>query len=956
MNTASNQNSLFEDPYLGMVIDGSIIERKLGQGGMGAVYQARHLTLEKYVAIKILPPEFSIVPQNVERFLREARSAAKLEHPNIVQVYNAGQENNVHFISMQFVSGQSLQSYIHKLEKIPLAQTLWIMKYSMQGLLFAHEHGIIHRDIKPDNIMLMSSGEVKVVDFGLARSSEAGNTLSNPGQIFGTPHFMSPEQCTGEVLDLRTDIYSLGIMFYYMLSGNRPYDGGQAVYILMLHANTKEPTKLLDTEQLQIPLELVRLIRKMMEKDREQRYQSLAEVLQALEPILLKYPPVPLFSTEINSPPPRREPSGGNLVVTAPSDPVSSSQTPVSNVYSHPTTSPSMVGKDRAPARKAQVNPPSPLSDYVPPTKPSTHPPSPSPKSKERLIQSEGLIPTTDTSTPKSKGRLTQSGIQTLNTEIPNSLRNTSKTMASRSSLEKVSTQGISATPRPKVSDPHSLRGFSKKLVLTIFLISILGVGLFWFQKKSREIASQKQVVFTQEESERLKQETPIDFEAIRELFVQLQKQYPESQVWCIEQTKNLAQEEKNYQQKTLREGEQNLRTKNPIDFEKLRDLYQSYGQKYNSEMAWCQEKIKDFYHEEIELLLQEKRLVEASALLANPFWKQISRDRYLQLISRLNLACNELYGNETQFLVTISSHELDLLKLYHNIILLGEPELLGNTSIVLTIRSEALFKKILTITETAPMLVFLECFSFAAQIRNDPLRPILMDLWKEKMAHPFLSIIQGKITAYAIEDLNRIFERLGTLRENSAFAFYFQILENTFIAQIRLLSLEENTHLKINLATTLFPKIFPQAWDVFNGERVIASTSSSEKKPPKNQEQDPESTEDPNPAKRDTAYLATAEELRTAVEDLRQKFQSLIPFPPIEKGPGNWGPPPPMKGRPPHEDPEVQQLLKKVQNLFKKFLSQGNPSDSEFASLKSKIESKLLNLPPPLNDIFSNF
>ena len=105
MNTASNQNSLFEDPYLGMVIDGSIIERKLGQGGMGAVYQARHLTLEKYVAIKILPPEFSIVPQNVERFLREARSAAKLEHPNIVQVYNAGQENNVHFISMQFVSG-----------------------------------------------------------------------------------------------------------------------------------------------------------------------------------------------------------------------------------------------------------------------------------------------------------------------------------------------------------------------------------------------------------------------------------------------------------------------------------------------------------------------------------------------------------------------------------------------------------------------------------------------------------------------------------------------------------------------------------------------------------------------------------------------------------------------------------------------------------------------------------
>lgn len=289
------------DPYLGMIIDNAIIERKLGQGGMGSVYQAKHRTLDKYIAIKILPPEFARDEKYIDRFLREARSAAKLEHPNIVQMYNAGEQNGIYFISMQFVLGMSLQNHINSQGRIPLEQGLWVMKGSLDGIAFAHKSGIIHRDIKPDNIMVTSTGEVKVVDFGLARSTEMGNTLSAPGQIIGTPYFMSPEQCNGERVDHRSDIYSLGITFYYMLSGIRPYEGSTVMSIIMQHMN-KTPAKVLDLDKLAIPNKVSQIIRKMMEKDIHKRYQKMEEAIHDLSTQLTQLKTAPLYSVVLQSP------------------------------------------------------------------------------------------------------------------------------------------------------------------------------------------------------------------------------------------------------------------------------------------------------------------------------------------------------------------------------------------------------------------------------------------------------------------------------------------------------------------------------------------------------------------------------------------------------------------------------------------------------------------------------
>lgn len=299
MNNDDELSSLFhpqQDPYLGLSLDGARILKKLGEGGMGAVYLAQHVNLEKYIAIKILPPAFTREPQSIERFLREARSAAKLEHPNIVQVFNVGEKSSIYFISMQFIHGQSLEAHILEKKRIPLAQALWVMDSCLKGLIYAHKRGIIHRDIKPDNLMITDEGELKVVDFGLARSTQAGGTLSTTGQIMGTPYFMSPEQCNGTVVDLRTDIYALGITFYYMLSGKRPYEGNSAVLILMQHVN-QDPVKTLDNfPDLQLPSALVAIIKKMMEKDLQQRYQNLEAVKSDLAPLLQQFSPQPIFS------------------------------------------------------------------------------------------------------------------------------------------------------------------------------------------------------------------------------------------------------------------------------------------------------------------------------------------------------------------------------------------------------------------------------------------------------------------------------------------------------------------------------------------------------------------------------------------------------------------------------------------------------------------------------------
>jgi serine/threonine protein kinase len=292
------------DPYLGMILDGIQLEQKLGQGGMGSVYFGRNLTLDKPVAVKILLPECSGNPNSVERFLREARSAAKLEHPHIVQIYNAGSSQSLYYMVMQYIQGQSLQKHLDYATQIPFPQALSVIKATLQGLAFAHRHHIIHRDIKPDNIMLSSLGEIKIVDFGLARSLEQDGKLSITGQILGTPYYMSPEQCSGELLDLRTDIYSLGVTFYYLLSGKRPYDGENPLSILMQHRSPEPLPPLPEKIQKQIPPPFLPILRKMTEKDREKRYSSLDETFHDLTSIFQTVPSRPLISIRPTIPPP----------------------------------------------------------------------------------------------------------------------------------------------------------------------------------------------------------------------------------------------------------------------------------------------------------------------------------------------------------------------------------------------------------------------------------------------------------------------------------------------------------------------------------------------------------------------------------------------------------------------------------------------------------------------------
>jgi serine/threonine-protein kinase len=262
------------DPLLGQQVGGCRLIRKLGQGGMGSVYRAYMLSLDKAVAIKILSSDLGNNEEFIQRFFREARAAAKLEHHNILQVLNVGEDKpqRLHYIIMQFVDGQALTKQIRQRGRIPQLETLDIIEQVANGLKCAHDKGFIHRDIKPDNIMITSDGVPKVADFGLAKSLEETSHLTTTGTIMGTPHYMSPEQCKGEELDPRSDLYSLGVVLYEMLSGHLPFTAPSPVSVMMKHT-TEEPKPIREIAPDLHP-EIEALVKSMMVKDRQKRLQN----------------------------------------------------------------------------------------------------------------------------------------------------------------------------------------------------------------------------------------------------------------------------------------------------------------------------------------------------------------------------------------------------------------------------------------------------------------------------------------------------------------------------------------------------------------------------------------------------------------------------------------------------------------------------------------------------------
>jgi serine/threonine protein kinase len=251
---------------------------ELGSGGMGKVYRAKNVTLERLVALKTLAPHLSADQGFVQRFLKEARVAARLNHPNIVQTYDFGCVEGVYYLAMEYVDGHSLRTYL-KRGRFSERDALQVVRYAVRALAVAHEAGIVHRDIKPDNLMLTSKGELKLVDLGIAKrlDESAGAGLTQTGQAVGTPQYISPEQIKSlKDIDARADIYSLGATLYHLVTGHPPFKGTSGALVMTMHLTHPLP----DPRRYEpnISEGLCRVLRKMMAKEREERYQNVYEL------------------------------------------------------------------------------------------------------------------------------------------------------------------------------------------------------------------------------------------------------------------------------------------------------------------------------------------------------------------------------------------------------------------------------------------------------------------------------------------------------------------------------------------------------------------------------------------------------------------------------------------------------------------------------------------------------
>ena len=255
------------------------IERAIARGGMAEVFLARDQYLDRAVAVKILFPEFARDPAFVERFRREAQSAAMLNHPNIVGVYDYGQERGSYFIVMEYVEGRSLRDILRDEGTLPAMTAARITAETAAALDFAHRHGVIHRDVKPGNVLITASGQVKVADFGIAANpTDAKQGLTQTGSVIGTATYFSPEQAQGYQVDGRTDVYALGIVLYEMLTGRAPFIGESPVAVAMKHV--REQAVPPSEYAPDLPPDLERIVLKAMSKDLATRYQT-AEELRA---------------------------------------------------------------------------------------------------------------------------------------------------------------------------------------------------------------------------------------------------------------------------------------------------------------------------------------------------------------------------------------------------------------------------------------------------------------------------------------------------------------------------------------------------------------------------------------------------------------------------------------------------------------------------------------------------
>src|SRR5262245_31032619 len=274
-----------------VIADRYELEELCGSGGMSSVFRARDVQLDRRVAIKILHERYVDDPEYVERFRREARAVARLSHPNIVTVIDRGEDEARQYIVFEHVDGENLKELVGRTGRLPVRRAVELALSVADGLSFAHEHGLVHRDVKPQNVLLSHEGDVKVTDFGIARSLDVEHGVTQTGTVLGTGEYLAPEQASGKPVSPATDVYSLGVVLWELLVGDVPFSGENFVAVALRHVN--EPPPSLSRLRPDVPPRLAAAVERALAKDPAQRFPSMAGLASELRACLVELDRVP---------------------------------------------------------------------------------------------------------------------------------------------------------------------------------------------------------------------------------------------------------------------------------------------------------------------------------------------------------------------------------------------------------------------------------------------------------------------------------------------------------------------------------------------------------------------------------------------------------------------------------------------------------------------------------------
>jgi serine/threonine-protein kinase len=299
--TAFQVNQIHLGRGAALTVGPYVLLERIGRGGMGEVFKARHHAMGRLVALKVIHRRHVSAGRTRARFLREAEAAARLDHPNIVHAYDAGWQGGICYLAMEYVEGADLDQVVARAGPLPARQACDCARQAALGLQHAFARGVVHRDLKPSNLLLSAAGQVKVLDLGLARceaaEDEPDGPLTRPGQVLGTPDYMAPEQAgDSQAADTRSDLYSLGCTLYFLLTGQPPFPEGSPIHKVLRHL--KEEPAPLEAGRPGLPPGVATVVRTLMAKRPECRYQTPAEAAAALAPLCVaptsgKSPPRP---------------------------------------------------------------------------------------------------------------------------------------------------------------------------------------------------------------------------------------------------------------------------------------------------------------------------------------------------------------------------------------------------------------------------------------------------------------------------------------------------------------------------------------------------------------------------------------------------------------------------------------------------------------------------------------